>query len=223
MLFRVLLVFVDYFHQLSLLICKLLDIIPVSCAVLHIYDYLVVYVSFEVFYIFPKKSFTISSLLILCSWLSRFREPHVHGAIGYGCVTSLDHIKIEADTVAVTDGIALHDLPGAAPFCGCIRSQSLRTGPMAFGGVGLPQMIVAVDKLLLVAWTPIEKFSENGIVLGGSPIEKFFETAEGQQIWKNHTDYITLKPGECIYIPFGYWIRVLYYDPPVKGIAQTCY
>ena len=98
-----------------------------------------------------KEVFHVSSFLIPSSQLSRFQEPHVHGVIRHGCVASPDSIKIEAYTVAVTDGIALHDLDGASTFCGCIRPQALRTGPMTFGSAGLPELVDAVGKPLFVA------------------------------------------------------------------------
>ena len=142
------------------------------------------------------------------------------GVAGYGCVASLDCVTISTDTFDITDGIMHSDMDGAKPMATCIRSQALRTGPMAFGGVCLPTIFTPIDKPIMFSWYPVQQLCANGILLGGAPVEKYFDTSEGQTAWKLNCKTILVHPGQVLFIPFGFWPRATFYDPPSKGFPS---
>ena len=94
------------------------------------------------------------------------------GVIWYGCVTNFDCFDMSTDLFGVKDGLLFWDLDGAKPCVGSMRSQALRTGPNALGGVGTSTLYHVVDQPLLFSLCPIDVLCRNGIVLGGQTVEK---------------------------------------------------
>ena len=126
-------------------------------------------------------------------------------------------MHIHANTIGIPDGLKFAAEDGAKPVACCLRSQSLRTGAMAFGGVSIPTFFFAMDRPVLISWIPVESVIHTGILLQGLAVEKFIETSDGQQVWKKDCKSAVLMPGQSLYLPFGTWPRINFYNPPVKG------
>jgi hypothetical protein len=109
------------------------------------------------------------------------------------------------------------DMPGAQPWGVCSKGDALRQGSTALPCAGLPNLITPLQDDVYVMITTVGEILALGGITLGSSFTKYIEGADGKKYYESKVVKVLLSPGDILYVPFGSWPQLFFFEEPLRG------